>query len=211
MATVLSTGLGSLEKPPSLPAAEDSAVARYLELYSGDDDLTECPTGEAEIQALLSEHNLKHGDVVNFGDYRDSDSHIVFRQKDGKLTLLANPDDRGAGYLTIPKVIGHHEKIIKPHERAVRDDYFDICFDRKCLLISRMEYDSIKTLFTVISQPSICTSHRKTRLWWNGSVKYPIAGRLMCGGTGDSWSLWMLNYQAEYGTALILTLSTAKL
>ena len=102
MATRLS-GQASIVAPSSLPAAGESAVARYLELY-GVDDLTECPTSESEIQALLSKHDLKHGDVVNFGDYRDSDSHIVFRQKDGTLTLLANPDDRGAGYLTIPKV-----------------------------------------------------------------------------------------------------------
>ena len=103
MATISVSGHGLLEEPPSLPVAEESAVARYLELH-GDDDETERPTSEAEIQALLSEHDLKHGDVVNFGDYRDSDSHIVFRQKDGKFTLLMNPDDRGAGYLTIPKV-----------------------------------------------------------------------------------------------------------
>lgn len=91
---------------PSLPATEpeENGVAKYLELC-GVDDITECPTDEAEIQALLSKHALKHGDVVNFGDYRDTDSYIVFRQqKDGKLTLLENPDDRGAGYLTIPKV-----------------------------------------------------------------------------------------------------------
>lgn len=93
-------------EPPSFPVAEEGAVAvaRYLELY-GVDDLTECPASEAEIEVLLSEHNLKHGDVVNFGDYRDTDSHIVLRRKDGKLTLIANPDDRDAGYLTIPKVL----------------------------------------------------------------------------------------------------------
>ena len=97
---------GLIVEPPSLPVAEEgaAAVARYLELY-GVDDLTECPTSEAEIEALLSKYDLKHGDVVNFSDYRDTDSHIVLRQKDGKLTLIANPDDRGAGYLTIPKVL----------------------------------------------------------------------------------------------------------
>jgi hypothetical protein len=105
MAAVFLSGQGSIVEPPSLATTEEGAVAaaRYLELY-GVDDLTECPTSDAEIQALLSEHNLKHGDVVNFGDYRDSDSYVVLRQKDDKLTLLDNPDDRGAGYLTIPKV-----------------------------------------------------------------------------------------------------------
>ena len=96
------------------PVAEENAVARYLELY-GDHDLTECPTSEAEIRAFLAEHNLKHGDVVNFGDYRDTCSHIVFRQRDGNLTLIDNPDDRGAGYLTIPKV------------RALREVYLCHC------------------------------------------------------------------------------------
>ena len=95
------SGQGSIEEPPTSPAAKESAVARYLELYGVD----ECPTSEAEVQALLSKHDLKHGDVVNFGDYRDTHSHVVFRQKDGKLTLLANPDDRDAGYPTIPKVL----------------------------------------------------------------------------------------------------------
>ena len=83
-------------------AAEDSPTAVYLELYEFG---LECPTSDAEVQALVSEYNLKHGDVVNFGDYRDTNSHIVFRQEDGKLTLIANPDDRSAGYLTIPKVL----------------------------------------------------------------------------------------------------------
>ena len=83
-------------------AAEDSSTAVYLELYEFG---LECPTSDAEVQALVSEYNLKHGDVVNFGDYRDTDSHIVFRQEDGKLTLIANPDARSAGYLTIPKVL----------------------------------------------------------------------------------------------------------
>ena len=106
MAEAVKRAQGLIVEPPSLPVAEESAapVARYLELY-GVDDLTECPTSEAEIEALLSKYDLKHGDVVNFSDYRDTDSHIVLRQKDGgKLTLIANPDDRGAGYLTIPKV-----------------------------------------------------------------------------------------------------------
>ena len=92
-----------LTTKPSLPAEDSTSTrARYLEMYAL--GLTECPTSDAEVQALVSEYNLKHGDVVNFNDYRDTDSHIVFRQKDGKLTLLANPDDRGSGYLTIPKV-----------------------------------------------------------------------------------------------------------
>ena len=75
-------------------------VAKYLELY----DL-ECPTTQADKEALITEHGLSHGDVVSFDDYRDIDSYIVFCKEDGTVTLVRNPDDSAAGYLTIPEEV----------------------------------------------------------------------------------------------------------
>ena len=75
-------------------------VAKYLELY----DL-ECPTTQADQEALIVEHGLSHGDVVSFDDYRDIDSYIVLCKKDGTVTLVRNPDDSAAGYLTIPEEV----------------------------------------------------------------------------------------------------------
>ena len=92
---------GLVSEEQFLPSKDNAAVARYVKLYQLG---LEYPTSEAEEQALLSKYQLKHGDVVSFNDYRDTSSYIVFRRKDGKLILLSNPDDRSAGYLTIPKV-----------------------------------------------------------------------------------------------------------
>lgn len=75
-------------------------VAKYLELY----DL-ECPTTQADKEALIVEHGLSHGDVVSFDDYRDIDSYIVLCKEDGTVTLVRNPDDSAAGYLTIPEEV----------------------------------------------------------------------------------------------------------
>jgi len=83
-------------------ATADGRVAKYLELYIYD---LKCPTSEKDVKALVAEYDLKHGDVVSFNDYRDTDSHIVFSQDGGRVTLIPNPDDRGAGYLTIPKEV----------------------------------------------------------------------------------------------------------
>ena len=94
-----------VSKKQFLPTEESAGVARYVRLY---ELRLNCPTSEEEEQALLSEYQLKHGDVVSFSDYRDTSSYIVFRQKDGKLTLLGNPDDQSAGYLTIPTVLNYY-------------------------------------------------------------------------------------------------------
>ena len=75
-------------------------AAKYKELYQ-----RTCPSRQAEVDALVSEYGLRHGDVVAFSDYRDSDSHIVFSKESGEVVLLQNPDDRAAGYLTIPKEV----------------------------------------------------------------------------------------------------------
>ena len=89
-----------LEVQEEKPAAKCDRKARYLALYD-----RECPTSKADIEALVTEHQLCHGDVVAFNDYRDIDSHIVYRQEDGTMTLLPNPDYAAAGYLTIPKEV----------------------------------------------------------------------------------------------------------
>ena len=83
-------------------AIADGRVAKYLELYIYD---LKCPTSEKDVKALVAEYDLKHGDVVSFNEYRDIDSHIVFSQDCGRVTLIPNPDDCGAGYLTIPKEV----------------------------------------------------------------------------------------------------------
>ena len=75
-------------------------IAKYLELY----DL-ECPTTQADKETLIVEHGLSHGDVVSFDDYRDIDSYIVLCKEDETVTLVLNPDDSEAGYLTIPEEV----------------------------------------------------------------------------------------------------------
>ena len=94
-------GKGLIVSKKQFLPPEENTVARYVQLYELG---LKCPASEAEEQELSSEYQLKHGDVVSFSDYRDTSSYIVFRREDGKLTLLDNPDDRQAGYLTIPKV-----------------------------------------------------------------------------------------------------------
>ena len=65
-------------------------AARYLELF----DL-ECPTSEAEVKALASQCDLKHGDIVSFDEYRNVDLYLAVCQDDGTITLVRNPDDSG--------------------------------------------------------------------------------------------------------------------
>lgn len=75
----------------------NTRAARYLELYD-----TAIPTNEAEVQALIAKHDLKHGDVLSFNEYRDVESQIAVLRDNGSITLIPNPDDSGSGYLTIP-------------------------------------------------------------------------------------------------------------
>lgn len=95
-------GKGLVSKKQFRPP-EVNEKARYVRLYELG---LKYPTSDEEKQEILSDPDfqLKHGDVVSFSDYRDTGTCIVYRQKDGKLTLVGNPDDRSAGYLTIPKV-----------------------------------------------------------------------------------------------------------
>lgn len=90
---------GKEVKSSKQPSA-DTRPAKYLPLYG-----LQCPTSEEEVITFVSLHKLSHGDVVAFSDYRDTDSHIVFERDDGTISLIPNPDDRDAGYLTIPKEV----------------------------------------------------------------------------------------------------------
>ena len=56
-----------------------------------------------EVNAFVDKHSLNHGDVVRFGYYRDTDTVIVCRAVgSARMHFVLNPDDSGAGYLTIP-------------------------------------------------------------------------------------------------------------
>ena len=72
-------------------------VAKYLRLYD-----SECPTSQADVEALVEKHGLHHGDVVAFSEYRDSESYIVSCQEDGTVTLIKSPDQSASSDLTIP-------------------------------------------------------------------------------------------------------------
>ena len=82
------------------PSPGGTRAARYLELYD-----TNCPTNEAEVQALAAKYDLKHGDVVSFDEYRDVESQIAVCRDDGTIALVPNPDDSCSGYLTIPREV----------------------------------------------------------------------------------------------------------
>jgi hypothetical protein len=48
---------------------------------------------------------LHHGDVVNFDDDRALHSFIVVETADNKKSLMANPDNAGSGYVSIPLAV----------------------------------------------------------------------------------------------------------
>eukprot|EP00914_Ancora_sagittata_P020097 GHVO01039841.1.p1 GENE.GHVO01039841.1~~GHVO01039841.1.p1 ORF type:complete len:263 (-),score=54.29 GHVO01039841.1:14-802(-) len=70
--------------------------AKYLLFESGQKP--------ACVGDFIKEHDLHHGDIVAFDDYRDSDSYIVV-EKEGLKTWQANVDDLDSEYLTIPKSV----------------------------------------------------------------------------------------------------------
>ena len=113
-------GKGLVSKKQFRPP-EENEKARYVRLYELG---LKYPTSDEEKQKILSDPDfqLKHGDVVSFSDYRDTGTCIVCRQKDGKLTLVGNPDDRSAGYLTIPKVRGADRPHPSMTDMPCRDD-----------------------------------------------------------------------------------------
>lgn len=88
------------EHKPVEASPGGTRAARYLELYD-----TNCPTNEAEVQALAAKYALKHGDVVSFDEYRDVESQIAVCRDDGTIALVPNPDDSCSGYLTIPREV----------------------------------------------------------------------------------------------------------
>ena len=62
----------------------------------------EKPTAPTDIAKFIADHGLNHGDLVDFGNYRQSGVVIVCRDVAGGMTWVKNPDDHRAGYLTIP-------------------------------------------------------------------------------------------------------------
>jgi len=55
------------------------------------------------MASFIDENDLQHGDLVNFGEFRESETFIVCRNDDEEtMSLERNPDDMSAGYLTIP-------------------------------------------------------------------------------------------------------------
>ena len=96
----------------------EGGIARYFELYR-----LKCPASEAEVKALVEEYGLKHGDVVAFSDYRDTDSHIAISRDGTNIGLIPNPDDRQAGYLTIPKeVLADVTDAVNLYKDFIHDD-----------------------------------------------------------------------------------------
>eukprot|EP01069_Polyplicarium_translucidae_P008113 Polyplicarium_translucidae@DN3187_c0_g1_i1.p1 len=63
----------------------------------------------SEPVEFLRKNAFRHGDVVSFDDYRDSDSYIV-TEKDGGLGWIKNVDDLDSDFLTIPASITRFEK-----------------------------------------------------------------------------------------------------
>lgn len=82
---------------PSKDTKYPAEAAKYLRLYD-----SECPTSAAGVEALVKKHELCHGDVVAFSEYRDSESYIVSCQENGTVTLIKSPDDSASSDLTIP-------------------------------------------------------------------------------------------------------------
>lgn len=79
------------------------------------------PTKEEDVQKFITENNLNHGDLVNFGDYRQTQVVIVSRDIDGKMSWIQNPDDHSAGYMTIPAGILHNVTDCVEKYREVMD------------------------------------------------------------------------------------------
>merc|ERR1712050_284709 len=64
------------------------------------------PETDLEINRYVLNHNLQHGDLVNFDEYRESATKIVYFDPSSTMyRFISNPDESGSGYLTIPKEI----------------------------------------------------------------------------------------------------------
>jgi len=82
----------------------------------------EDPKTDAEIQSYISRHGLKHGDIVNFDEYRESEAYIVcYDDILKKYKFLENEDDSEAGYLSIPEEVLAHVTDFKTKYAEVLD------------------------------------------------------------------------------------------
>ena len=87
----------------------------------------EKPESKKDIENFIKKYKLHHGDIVCFGNYRDTDSYIVVRHTSGQMTWIENPDETDSGYLTIPAnvlclvtdVIGKYKCILSPEHPLI--------------------------------------------------------------------------------------------
>ena len=127
----------------------DTAPARVLYLKN-----IEVPRRKQETDEFIQAHNLKHGDVINFGDFRFADAKIVrFNENDRIFELIDSIDVTDAGYLEIPlevtrqiksalrkyhniiKEIGHINLMLPPTDEFIQLALGILSDDTKILLI----------------------------------------------------------------------------
>ena len=144
----------------------DPAKVLYLEGI-------EVPQGKEEINAFIQSRSLKHGDVINFGDYRFIDAKIVqFNEDVRKYELLDNIDATDAGYLEIPLEITRHIKsALRKYHNIIeeighinlvlspQDEFIQLAFDilgdaEKILLIIDDGYIGMAIIYQDISSES---------------------------------------------------------
>lgn len=75
------------------------------------------PSTDKILQMLAAKKKtLKYGDIVNFGEDRQSYSYIYVDN-----SFIKNPDDSGAGYLTIPLSVSQHfPDAVKHYSKVIR-------------------------------------------------------------------------------------------
>ena len=93
------TNVASLE--PGQQRIQTGPESTTQHLYVNHDQ----PTDPADIVKFISDYNLHHGDLVDFGDYRQTGVVYVNRDVEGEWTFVQNRDDGSAGYLTIPTCV----------------------------------------------------------------------------------------------------------
>ncbi len=102
--------------------------AKYVEYYVKDvaeDDIK--PPSASELEKVLK-IKLNVGDIVNFGDYRQSGCYFVGGSDEHRV-MVKNPDNSGSGYLTIPMVISkkfpnvlsHYSNVITKLDNQITD------------------------------------------------------------------------------------------
>ena len=85
-------------------------------------DSNQPPSDPHEIDDLVKEYDLRHGDIIRYDDYRDCNTVIVKRPTSGPAELVRNPDDKDAAYLTIPAKILQSETDFRTKYKAFIDD-----------------------------------------------------------------------------------------